>query len=156
MDDRSGYWARKLTDESSKLTTFNTIFGRYCFLHLPFGLISAQDEFQQKVDEAYEGLQGATVIVIDIRICGRRKEEHDKNLSAMLQRFREHGVKLNPEKSIICAIEVSYFGHRITKYGIKPDPSKLAAVKDMEPHKDKAELETILGMVNYLTIANRQ
>lgn len=31
MDARSGYWAIKLTEESSKLTTFNTPFGRYRF-----------------------------------------------------------------------------------------------------------------------------
>lgn len=81
---------------------------------------------------------------------GKSKEEHDKNLHAMLQLSRERGVKLNPEKSTICATEVNYFGHRITKDGIKPDPAKIAAVRDMEPPKDKGELETILGMVNYL------
>nr|XP_023660029.1 uncharacterized protein K02A2.6-like [Paramormyrops kingsleyae] len=151
MDARSGYWAIKLTDESSKLTTFNTIFGRYRFLRLPFGLKSAQDEFQRKVNETFEGLQGVTAIVDDILIYGGSKEEHDKNLHAMLQRSRERGVKLNPEKSTICATEVSYFGHRITKDRIKPDPNKIAAVRDMGPPKDKGELETFLGMINYLS-----
>ncbi|XP_056891952.1 uncharacterized protein K02A2.6-like isoform X1 [Takifugu flavidus] len=107
MDARSGYWAIKLTEESSKLTTFNTVFGRYRFLRLPFGIISAQDEFQRRVDETYEGLQGVTAIVDDILIFAKTKEEHDKNLHAMLQRSRERGVKLNPEKSTICATEVS-------------------------------------------------
>ena len=151
MDARLGYWAIKLTEQSSKLTTFNMVFGRYRFLRLPFGLISAQDEFQRKVDETYEGLQGVTAIVDDILVYGKSKEEHDSNLRAMLQRSRERGVKLIPEKSTICAAEVSYFGHRITKDGVKPDPAKIAAVRDMEPPKDKSELETILGMVNYLS-----
>lgn len=62
-------------------------------------------------------------------------------------RSRERGVKLNPEKSTIRATEVSYFGHRITRDGIKPDPAKIAAIRDMEPPKDKGELETILGML---------
>lgn len=151
MDARSGYWAIKLTEESSKLTTFNTVFGRYRFLRLPFGLKSSQDEFQRKVDETYEGLEGVTAIVDDVLIYGKSKEEHDKNLRAMLQRSRERGVKLNPDKSIICATEVSYFGHLISKDGVKPDPAKIRAVRDMKPPKDKGELETILGMVNYLS-----
>lgn len=58
----------------------------------------------------------------------------------MLQHSRERGVKFNPEKSTLCATEVSYFGHIITKDGIKPDPAKVRAVKDMEPPKDKGEL----------------
>lgn len=151
MDARSGYWAIKLTEESSKLTTFNTVFGRYRFLRLPFGLKSSQDEFQRKVDETYEGLDCVTAIIDDVLIYGKSKEEHDRNLRAMLQRSRERGVRLNPDKSIICATEVSYFGHLITKDGVKPDPAKITAVRDMEPPRDKGELETILGMVNYLS-----
>lgn len=64
---------------------------------------------------------------------------------------RDRGVKLNAEKSIICASEVSYFSHRITKDRIKPDPTKIAAVRDMEPPRNKSELETILSMINYLS-----
>lgn len=79
------------------------------------------------------------------------KEDHDRNIHAMLQRSRERGVKLNQEKSTICATKVSYFGHCITKEGIKPDSAKIAAVRGMEQPKEKGELETILGMVNYLS-----
>lgn len=151
MEVRSGYWAMKLTEELSKLTTFNTVFGQYRFLCLLSGVKSAQDEFQRKVDETYEGLQGVTAIVNDILIYGSTKEERDKNLCAVLQRSREQGVKLNPEKSTVCATAVSYFEYCITKDGVMPDPAKIAAVRDMEPPKDRAELETILGMVNFLS-----
>lgn len=89
LDARSGYWAMKLSEESSFLTTFNTPFGRYRFLRLPFGISSAQDEFQRRVDETYEGLKGVAAIVDDILVFGRTKEEHDENLRAILQRTRE-------------------------------------------------------------------
>ncbi|KAK7912921.1 hypothetical protein WMY93_013132 [Mugilogobius chulae] len=151
LDARSGYWNIQLTHESSLLTTFNTIFGRYRFLRLPFGIISAQDIFQRKIDETYSGLNGVVAIVDDILVFGRTKEEHDANLRAMLERTRERGVRLNPEKSVICATEVSYFGHRLTRDGIQPDPKKVQAIKDMAPPENKNELETILGMANYLS-----
>uniref|UniRef100_A0A8C7UJR4 ribonuclease H n=1 Tax=Oncorhynchus mykiss TaxID=8022 RepID=A0A8C7UJR4_ONCMY len=143
MDARSGYWAIKLTEESSKLKTFNTPFGRYRFRRLPFGIISAQDEFHRKIDEVYEGLNG---VVTNGLVYGQTKEEHNRNLCAMLQRSRERGVRLNPEKSTVGVTEVSYFGHLL----IKPDPQKISAIKEMEPPKNCAELETVLGMVNYL------
>lgn len=150
LDACSGYWAIKLTTESSKLTTFNPPFGRYRFLRLPFGLISAQDEFQRQIDETYQGLEGVVAIVDDILVFGAAREEYDRNLHAMLQRSRERGVRLNPEKSVIGATEVSYFGHLLSAEGIKPDPAKVAAIKMMEPPRNRAELETVLGMVNYL------
>lgn len=71
------------------LTTFNTPFGRYRFLRLPFGINSAQDEFQRRVNETYEGLKGVAAIVDDILVFGRDKEEQDTNLRAMLQCTRE-------------------------------------------------------------------
>ena len=151
LDARSGYWTIKLSHESSMLTTFNTIYGRYRFKRLPFGIISAQDEFQRRVDEAYEGLQGIAAIVDDILVYGRTKEEHDANLRAMLERTRERGIKLNEDKSVICVPEVSYFGHRLTREGIRPDPNKVKAIREMAPPHNKAELETILGMVTYLS-----
>lgn len=150
LDARSGYWAIKLSDESARLTTFNTIFGRYHFLRLPFGIVSAQDEFQRRIDETYEGLEGVTSIVDGIIVFGRSKEEHDRNLRAMLSRTRERGLKLNPEKCCICVTEVSFFGRKLTADGLKPDPFKVKVIHDMKPPENEAELETILGMVNYL------
>lgn len=67
----------------------------------------------------------------------------------MLQRTREKGVRLNPEKSTICIPEVCYFGHRLTQNGIKSDQKKIEAIKEMEPPQNKSELETMLGMINY-------
>ena len=43
------------------------------------------------------------------------------------------------------------FGHIFTSEGLKPDPTKLAAITPMEPPNNKAELAAILGMVNYLS-----
>ena len=45
FDCRNGFWQVKLTDESSYLTTFNSPFGRYRWLRMPFGLSSASEEY---------------------------------------------------------------------------------------------------------------
>ncbi len=46
LDASSGYWQIKVDKESSKLLTFNTPFGRYRFLRLPYGVHSASEVFQ--------------------------------------------------------------------------------------------------------------
>ncbi|XP_060769073.1 uncharacterized protein K02A2.6-like [Neoarius graeffei] len=150
LNARSGYWAIKLSKPSSLLTTFNTPFGRYRFLRLPFGINSAQDEFQRCVDETYKGLPGVATIVNDILAFGKTKLEHDNNLRAMLRCMRERGVRLNPDKCQICVPEVSYFGHTLSCEGVKLDPAKVKAIREMQPPTNRGELETILGMANYL------
>ena len=120
-------------------------------MRLPFGLKSSQDEFQRKIDESYEGLEGMVALVDDILVYGKSREEHDKNLKAVLERSRQKGIKLNSDKLVVGVSEVDYFGHLLTSEGLKPDPSKVSAIKDMQPPCNKAELETVLGMINYLT-----
>lgn len=93
-DARSSYWVIKLTEKSSHLTTFNTPFGRYRFLRMTFGIRSAPDEFQRKIDEIYEGLQGVTTLVDDILVYGKTREEHDANFRNVLTQFREKGGKI--------------------------------------------------------------
>lgn len=110
--------------------------------------MSPQDEFQRRVDETYEGLRGVACIVDDIVVFGKAKQEHDTNLRAMLNRTRERGIRLNPDKCRIS--EVSYFGHKLTANGLKPDPLKVKTIRDMPPPTNEIELETVLGTVNYL------
>ena len=57
-DLSSGYWHVKLDDASSDLTTFQTCFGRYRWLRLPFGLSSAAEIFQKKVLELFIDMKG--------------------------------------------------------------------------------------------------
>ena len=50
LDAYHGYWLIILDQESSLLTTFNSPFGRYHFLQLPFGHVCSQDILQKKMD----------------------------------------------------------------------------------------------------------
>ena len=52
FDARTGYWTVKLNKKSSFLTVFNTPFGRYRYLRLPYGINCA------------ERLQPATHVII--------------------------------------------------------------------------------------------
>ena len=46
-DANLGFWQIELTPESAKLTILITPYGRFCFNHLPFGITSAPEHFQQ-------------------------------------------------------------------------------------------------------------
>ena len=150
VDTRSGYWNIKLDYQSSMYNTFNSPHGRYHFLRLPFGLICAQDIFQKKVDEAFGDLPGVTGIADDIVISGKTRDEHDKNLKAVMERAQETGVRFNPDKCQIARTELSFFGHTISATGLKPDPRKIEAIRNMDPSTSLPDLQTFLGMVQYL------
>lgn len=47
LDANHGFWQIQLVEDSSKLWTFNTLFSRYRFTQLPFGVSSAPEVFQK-------------------------------------------------------------------------------------------------------------
>ena len=60
-------------------------------------------------------------------------------------------IKVNDEKLYLGQSQYEYFGHVLSADGIKPDPKKATANKDMKPPENRYELDTVLGMVNYLS-----
>ena len=57
----------------------------------------------------------------------------------------------NDEKLDVGQSQIEFFGHVLSADGIKQDPKKVAAIKDMKPPENRNELEIVLGMVNYLS-----
>ena len=53
----NGYGEIKIYKKSSRLLTFATPFGRFCFKRLPCGINSASEIFQADISEIIEGLE---------------------------------------------------------------------------------------------------
>ena len=69
-DIKSTFWHVPLDDSSSLLTTFNTLIGRMKWNRMPFGISVAPEEFQRRIDESLEGLEGTKAIADDILSWG--------------------------------------------------------------------------------------
>ena len=98
LDAKHGFWQVPLTEESQKLTTFITPFGRFCFRRLPFGITSAPEIYQRIMSDLLAGLAGVVVYMDDVLITGQTKEEHDDRLQQVLSIVQNAGLKLNREK----------------------------------------------------------
>ncbi|CAC5410926.1 unnamed protein product [Mytilus coruscus] len=163
VDAKNGVWHVELDEESSLLTTFNTPFGRYRWLRMPFGLSSAPEEYQRRQDQTVEGLPGVRSIVDDILIYGEGDTEeeaiddHDRKFRALMERCRERNLKLNKEKLKLKLKEVRFIGHLVTsvskflpKLSDICEPLRKQTVKDSEfcwiENHDKA-LEEIKRLV---------
>ena len=69
FDVKEAFYHAKLDEDSSDLTTIITPFGRYRWKRLPFGLSVSSEIFQQRLNEALEGLPGCTNVA-DLVIFG--------------------------------------------------------------------------------------
>ena len=156
LDAKDGFYQISLDEQSSKLTTFWTPFGRYRYLRMPFGISTAPEEFERRLQECLADLPGVEVLRDDILVVGHgdtqeeAERNHETNLKGLLNRASDVNLKLNSKKMNLRKTEVKFMGHLITKDGLKPDPDKIKDVENMPKPKSKQELLSLLGFINYL------
>ena len=140
-DATSGYWHIVLDLASSLLTMFNTPWGKYRWLRLPFGLKIASDVFQERLDRVLGLLEGVHGIADDILTHGETEVQHDGRLLTLLETARMNNLSLNPDKIQFKSIDCKFFGHRLTPEGLKLDPEKVKAIVKMPAVKSIQSLE---------------
>ena len=120
---------------------------------MPFSLSSASDVFQRKLDSIFGKLPNVVVIADDIMTYGEKADHsnHDIAFTNLLETARKNCVKLNYEKIQYKKIKVEFFGETYTTEGRKADPKKIKAIVKMPNPTSKKEVQTFLGMVQYLS-----
>ena len=150
LDAKSGFWHIQLEEKSSFYTTFNTPQGRYRFIKMPYGITSGSEVFQHAMEHLLEGYP-CKVIVDDIIVYGKTMEEHDANLEKVMQRLQEINLHLNIKKCEFRVDQIAFVGNIFTSEGLKVDPDKVKAIKEMPTPTTKQEVQRFLGMTNYLS-----
>ena len=84
-------------------------------------------------------------------IYGSNDHEHDQTLHAVLDRARKVGMRFNPDKCYFKQDSMTFYGVKLTKDGVMPDPKKLLAMRNLPEPKTIPLLESLLGIVNYLS-----
>ena len=153
IDANSGFWTLPMDPAGQIITTFNTPWGQFYFLKMPFGLNQLQYFFQFWIDTYFGNLnEGTHVITDDVKIHGEDESTHDQQLIQVLNQCRKVGLKLNLDKCIFKLTSMPFFGHVISDQGVKPDPAKMDAIKNMPTPMSKHKILSFLGLCNYLSV----
>lgn len=67
----------------------------------------------------------------------------------VFQRLLDSGLRLKKSKCVFLVQEVSYLGYIISKDGVKADPAKIEAIKNIPRPQNVTELRSFLGLVNF-------
>ena len=76
-------------------------------------------------------------------------DEHISWLVEILNRIREAGLKLSPNKCKLFQQEVVFLGHIVSETGVSTDPEKVRAVKEWHVPRNDHELRSFLGTASY-------
>ncbi|KRY15633.1 Retrovirus-related Pol polyprotein from transposon opus [Trichinella patagoniensis] len=138
-----------VAEEDIPKTAITTPFGLFEYVRMPFGLRNAAQTFQRFMDEVTRGLRFCFVYLDDVLVASRSKEEHEKHLATLFQRFEKYGVKLNPAKCVFFAPDLEFLGFKVCSQGIKPLAEKVEAIRRFRQPTTMHELRQFLGCVNF-------
>ncbi|GBG87660.1 hypothetical protein CBR_g45813 [Chara braunii] len=105
-----------------------------------------------------EEVNRLTAEVAKMRDCKQEMEAQtdmsakmDKVLGYLevLEKLKEANFKINAKKCEWAKTQVLYLGHVLDGYGIKPEDSKIAAIRDWPMPRTLTELRSFLGLANY-------
>ena len=75
----------------------------------------------------------------------------NRHLQGTLERMEQAGLKLNKEKCVYAQPELRFLGHIVDAKGIRVDPSKVSAIRELRAPTNVQELKRALGMINYMS-----
>ena len=110
FDALKGYHQCPLDEESQKLTTFITPFGRFMYLRAPYGISSISEHYDRRMDEALREIQGIQKIVDDVVVYDQDEAQHVEHVREILRRCKEKGISLNRNKFRFCQSQAHFAG----------------------------------------------
>jgi hypothetical protein len=104
----SGYWQLLVDEKDRHKTAFITRYGLFEHIRMPFGLCNAPATFQRVIQFILRGLTWKNVLAYldDVIILGEDFEGHLESVRIVLDRFREHNLKLKAKKCSLFETEV--------------------------------------------------
>lgn len=151
IDLKSGYHQIQVKEEDIPRTTFRTRYGHYEYLVMPFGITNAPTIFMDYMNRIFHPFLDKFVMVLvdDILIYSKSKQEHENRLGLVLQVLKEKQLYTNLEKCEFWLEEVKFLSHVISKEGIIVDPSKVEVVVSWERPKTTTEIRSFMGLAGY-------
>jgi hypothetical protein len=151
IDLRSGYHQVRIKGEDIHKTTFQTRYGHYEFVVVPFGLTNAPATFMYLMNNVLSKFLDKFILVFidDILIYSKNREEHEEHLRLVLQVLREHQLYAKSNKCDFFQKQIHYLGHVLFEEGVAVDPDKIRSIMEWPTPKDVSYIRSFMGLVGY-------
>ena len=133
LDLMAGYHHIPLEKSSKPKTVFNSPFGKYEYIKVPFRLAQAPAHFQELMTGILKDFDFTIAYLDDIIIFSKTAEEHLSHIRKAFEKLRSAKLSMKLSKCHFFSKEIQYLGHIFSTKNILPLPSKTQAIQQMHP-----------------------
>ena len=119
---------------------------------MPFGLKNAGAMYQRTMILIFGDMLHKQVedYIDDLVVKAKNPIEHFVQLRQVLERYREHNLRMNPFKCAFGVFSGKFLGFLVHHRGIDLDPTKVEAITTLSPPTTLQELRSFVRKVSYL------
>ena len=147
LDLKDAYHQLRLSDRAKDLTMVSTFAGVFEWQGLPQGLLCAGDIFDQVMESVLIGCTNTISVRDDILGGHATRKGMLKEYAKVLEALSAAGLTCDPKKTKAGIRSVKFFGMVFTLEGMKPDPSKVEAVRKSKSPTNQDTLNSFVCMV---------
>ena len=151
LDLMRGYHQVRMAEDAKHKTAFTCHLGLLQYRRMQFGLTNAPATLQCLMSQLFSGQEWNYVFVYldDILIACKDLSEHIEHVQRVMIRLREAGRWLRPDKYMFVTTQIQYLGHTLTPEGVRPNDSKVTAVKEFPRPQTVKQVKSFLGLANF-------
>nr|ABF96496.1 retrotransposon protein, putative, unclassified [Oryza sativa Japonica Group] len=153
LDAYFGYHQISMLKEDEEKTAFIMPFGVFCYVKMPFGLITAGNTFQCTVQGALNDQLGNNVeaYVDDIVVKTKTGDSLIDDLRETFDNLRRYRLMLNPEKCTFGVPSSKLLGFLVSGREIKANPEKIKAIENMKSPTRLKKVQKLTGCMAALS-----
>ena len=150
LDLTKGYHQVPVNCKHVEKTAFITPYGKYKYLTMLFGLVTAPSKFQRLMNKVLHGLHDFAVAYLDdILIHSVIWKEHIEHLTIVFNELREAWLTIKEKKCTFGEANCTYLGYIVGSGTVQPMEGKVMAIKAFERPRVKKDVRSFLGMCSY-------
>ena len=149
LDLRTGYHQIPLDKPSIPKTAFNSPFGKFEYVKVPFGLAQAPAYFQELMTYILKDFNFTIAYLDNIIIFSKTLQEHLLHIRMVFEKLKSANLSMKKSKCSFLSKEIQYLGHILSATGIRPLPAKTHAIQHMQPPTTPKQVRAFLGLVRY-------
>ena len=120
----------QMKEDHEWLTAFNSRYGQFEYLVMPFRLCNAPGTFQGYINKSLQEYLDVfcTAYLDNVLIYTSKNKDHASHVLQVLRRLHKRGLQVNINKCKFNTTRVKYLGMIITTNGIEIDTKKVEAI----------------------------
>ena len=151
IDLVSGFHQIRIHDEDIEKIAFNTQFGAFEWVVMPFGLCNAPSTFQRVVNDVLRDHLGIFVwmYIDDILVFSNDADEQQGHLDLVHELLRQHQLFPCIDKSTFLQSRVPLCAYIIDQDGVHMDGEKIKVIRGWPPPTTVHEVRQFIGLCGF-------